>query len=163
MILMNASFNVTLQKTKAMRTTDRISFQKQDIELVLKNKNKIRLWIVEAIKNEGKKTGDITYIFCSDEYLLGMNQQYLHHDDFTDVITFDYTEKDRVSGDIFISVERILDNSTQLKTDIDDELHRVMIHGVMHLCGYKDKKLEERANMTKKENQYLGLYLSLKE
>jgi probable rRNA maturation factor len=161
MILMNPSFIVTLQKAKTMRTTDRISFQKQDIELVLKNKNKIRQWIVEAIKNEGKKIGDITYIFCSDEYLLGMNQQYLHHDDFTDVITFDYTEKDRVSGDIFISVERILDNSTQLKTEIDDELHRVMIHGVLHLCGYKDKKPVERANMTKKENQYLGLFLSL--
>ena len=141
-----------------MRIIDRISFQVQDVELILKQKNKIRSWIVEAIKNEGKKIGDITYIFCSDEYLLGMNQQYLQHDDYTDVITFDYTEKERVSGDIFISVERILDNSTQLNTAIEDELHRVMIHGVMHLCGYKDKKPRERANMTKKENQYLELF-----
>lgn len=142
-----------------MRITDRISFQKLDIDLKLKNKNKIRLWIVDAIKNEGKKIGNITYIFCSDEYLLEMNQQYLQHNDFTDVITFDYTENDKVSGDIFISVDRILDNSTQFKTSIDDELHRVMIHGVMHLCGYKDKKPGERANMTRKENQYLGMYI----
>ena len=140
-----------------MRITERISFQTQDIVLVLKEKKKIRQWIVDAIKNEGKKTGDITYIFCSDEYLLSMNQQYLHHDDYTDVITFDYTEGDRVSGDIFMSVERILDNSIQLKTTPEEELHRVMIHGVMHLCGYKDKKTKERTNMTKKENQYLEM------
>jgi probable rRNA maturation factor len=146
-----------LQKGKEMRITERISFQTQDIELVLKEKNRIRLWIVDAIRNEGKKTGDITYIFCTDEYLLGMNQQYLQHDDYTDVITFDYTEGDRVSGDIFISVERILDNSMQLKTTPVDELHRVMIHGVMHLCGYKDKKPKERTNMTVKENQYLEM------
>lgn len=141
-----------------MRITERINFQTQDIDLVIKEKNKIRLWIVNAIKNEGKKTGDITYIFCSDNYLLQMNQQYLQHDDYTDVITFDYTEGDRVSGDIFISYERILDNSSMLATKLEDELHRVMIHGIMHLCGYKDKKTEERANMTVKENQYLELF-----
>ena len=141
-----------------MRITERINFQTQDIDLVIKEKNKIRLWIVNAIKNEGKKTGDITYIFCSDNYLLQMNQQYLQHDDYTDVITFDYTEGDRVSGDIFISYERILDNSSILATKLEDELHRVMIHGIMHLCGYKDKKTEERANMTVKENQYLELF-----
>ena len=141
-----------------MRSTDRISFQTQDVYLVLKEKKKIRQWIVDAITNEGKKTGDITYIFCSDEYLLSMNQQYLHHDDYTDVITFDYTEGDRVSGDIFMSVERILDNSIQLKTTPEEELHRVMIHGVMHLCGYNDKKPKERSNMTKKENQYLDMF-----
>jgi len=141
-----------------MRVTERISFQTQDIDLILKEKTKVRNWIVNAIKNEGKKSGDITYIFCSDEYLLGMNQLYLQHDDYTDVITFDYTEGDRVSGDIFISYERILDNSIQMKTTPEDELHRVMIHGVMHLCGYKDKKPNERANMTKKENQYLEMF-----
>jgi len=140
-----------------MRSTERISFQTQDVFLVLKEKKLIRQWIVDAIKNEGKKTGDITYIFCSDEYLLSMNQQYLHHDDYTDVITFDYTEGERVSGDIFMSVERILDNSIQLKTTPEEELHRVMIHGVMHLCGYKDKKPGERKNMTLKENQYLEM------
>jgi len=141
-----------------MRSRERISFQTQDIVLVLKEKNKIRQWIVDAIKNESKKTGDITCIFCSDEYLLSMNQQYLHHDDYTDVITFDYTEGDRISGDIFMSVERILDNSIQLKTTPEEELHRVMIHGVMHLCGYKDKLPKERANMTKKEDQYLKIF-----
>ena len=145
-----------------MRSTERICFQTQDINLVVKEKNKVRQWIVDAIKNEGKKTGDITYIFCSDEYLLTMNQQYLQHDDYTDVITFDYTEGDRVSGDIFISFERVLDNSIQLKTTPEDELHRVMIHGVMHLCGYKDKQPKERANMTVKENQYLGVFSAQK-
>ena len=141
-----------------MRSTDRISFQTQDIKLVLKEKKKLREWIVDAINNEDKKTGDITYIFCSDEYLLSLNKEYLQHDDYTDVLTFDYSEGERVSGDIFISFERILDNSIQLKTLPEDELHRVMIHGVMHLCGYKDKQPKERANMTVKENQYLEVY-----
>lgn len=145
-----------------MRVTERINFQTQDIDLVLKGKNKIRLWIVNAIKNEGKKTGDITYIFCSDNYLLQMNQKYLQHDDYTDVITFDYTEGDRVSGDIFISFERILDNSNILATKLEDELHRVMIHGIMHLCGYKDKQTMERAQMTEKENQYLAFFSAQK-
>ena len=145
-----------------MRVTERINFQTQDIDLVIKEKNKIRLWIVNAIKNEGKKTGDITYIFCSDNYLLQMNQKYLQHDNYTDVITFDYTEGDRVSGDIFISFERILDNSNILATKLEDELHRVMIHGIMHLCGYKDKQTLERAQMTEKENQYLAFFSAQK-
>lgn len=145
-----------------MRITQRINFQTQDIDLIIKEKNKIRLWIVNAIKNEGKKTGDITYIFCNDEYLLQMNQQYLQHDDLTDVITFDYTEGDRVSGDIFISYERIIDNSNILETTLEDELHRVMIHGVMHLCGYKDKQTKAKTQMTDKENQYLKLLLTQK-
>ena len=143
-----------------MRSIERIIFQTQDIALVVKEKNKIRLWIVNAIQNEGKKTGDITYIFCSDEYLLELNKQYLQHDDYTDVITFDYTEGERVSGDIFISYERILDNANSLQTTPEDELHRVMIHGVMHLCGYKDKQPKDRAKMTEKENQYLALFPS---
>ena len=142
-----------------MRNIERITFQTQDIDLVVKEKNKIRLWIVNAIKNEGKKAGDITYIFCTDEYLLQMNQQYLQHDVLTDVITFDYTEGYRVSGDIFISYERIIDNSNILKTKLEDELHRIMIHGVMHLCGYKDKQNKAKAQMTDKENQYLELLL----
>ena len=142
-----------------MRITERITFQSQDIDLVIKEKNKIRLWIVDAINKERKKTGNITYIFCTDEYLLKMNQEYLKHDDLTDVITFDYTEGDRVSGDIFISYERIMDNSNTLGTALEDELHRVMIHGVLHLCGYKDKQPDAKAQMTDKENQYLELLL----
>ena len=142
-----------------MRITERITFQSQDIDLVIKEKNKIRLWIVDAINKEGKKTGNITYIFCTDEYLLKINQEYLKHDNLTDVITFDYTEGDRVSGDIFISYERIMDNSNTLGTALEDELHRVMIHGVMHLCGYKDKQPDAKAQMTDKENQYLELLL----
>ena len=153
------SFSVTLSKISDMRITERITFQSQDIDLVIKEKNKIRLWIVDAINKEGKKTGNITYIFCTDEYLLKMNQEYLKHDDLTDVITFDYTEGDRVSGDIFISYERIMDNSNTLGTALEDELHRVMIHSVMHLCGYKDKQPDAKAQMTDKENQYLELLL----
>src|ERR1035437_534645 len=141
-----------------MRTIERIQFHCEDIKVPLKEKKVIREWIVGAITREGKKTGGIDYILCSDNFLLKINQEYLKHDDFTDVITFDYTEGDRVSGDIFISVERILDNSIQLKTTPEEELHRVMIHGVMHLCGYKDKQPKERANMTKKENQYLEIF-----
>jgi probable rRNA maturation factor len=149
-----------LQKGKAMRITERIGFTTKDLEVAVKDKGKIRLWVVDAIRNEGKFVGDITYILSSDEYLLQMNQQFLQHDDYTDVITFDYTQGERVSGDIFISYERILDNSIQFKTKPEDELHRVMIHGVMHLCGYKDKKPGERKNMTVKENQYLALFPS---
>ncbi len=142
-----------------MRSIERIDFQTQDIDLVIKEKNKIRLWIVNAVKNEGKKIGDITYIFCTDDYLLQMNLQYLQHNTYTDVITFDYTEGKRVSGDIFISYDRITDNSKELGTTLENELHRVMIHGIMHLCGYVDKQTEERANMTVKENQYLALLI----
>ncbi|NWJ52725.1 MAG: rRNA maturation RNase YbeY [Bacteroidetes bacterium] len=141
-----------------MRTIERIQFHYQEIKVPLKDKKTIREWIVGAITREGKKTGDIDYIFCTDEILLKLNQEYLQHDDYTDVITFDYTDENRVSGDIFISYERIVENATELNIATEDELKRVMIHGVLHLCGYKDKNPVDKKRMTEKENEHLAFH-----
>jgi rRNA maturation RNase YbeY len=141
-----------------MRTIERIQFHCEDIKVPLKEKKAIREWIVGAITREGKKTGGIDYILCSDNFLLKINQEYLKHDDFTDVITFDYTEGDRVSGDIFISYERIAENAAGLNITAEEELKRVMIHGVLHLCGYKDKNPADKKRMTEKENEHLAFY-----
>lgn len=111
--------------------------------------------IENLIFNENKKEGELSFIFCSDEYLLKMNKEYLQHDFYTDVITFDYTETDIISGDVFISADRIKENAENYKTTFENELQRVMIHGVLHLVGYNDKTEEEQKEMTKKENQYL--------
>jgi len=100
------------------------------------------------ISKENKVCGDVTVIFCSDNYLLEMNQKYLKHDYFTDVITFDYTDNQIVSGDLFVSVDRVLDNANSLRVEAKDELVRVVYHGVLHLVGFKDKTEEEKALMT---------------
>jgi rRNA maturation RNase YbeY len=109
-------------------------------------------------KTEKKEIGDLTYVFCSDDYLLSLNQQFLKHNTLTDIITFDYSEgKKELSGEIYISIDRVADNAAKFKTDFQDELHRVMIHGVLHLAGYKDKKPAEKALMRKKEEACLSL------
>ena len=105
----------------------------------------------------GKKCGDIAYIFCSDEKILEVNKAYLQHDYYTDVITFDYTEGDKIGGDIFISVDTVRSNAEQFGTDYDEELHRIIIHGVLHLCGINDKGPGEREMMTRHENEALKL------
>jgi len=113
---------------------------------------------IEAlIFNENKKEGELSFVFCSDEYLLKMNIDYLNHNFYTDVITFDYTEGDVISGDVFISIERIKDNAKIFKTSFENELQRVMIHGVLHLIGYKDKTEDEKKEMRQKENKYLNV------
>lgn len=104
-----------------------------------------------------EKCGDIAYIFCSDEKILEVNKAYLQHDYYTDVITFDYTEGDKISGDIFISVDTVRSNAEQFGTDYDEELHRIIIHGVLHLCGINDKGPGEREMMTRHENEALKL------
>ena len=109
------------------------------------------------IFNENKKEGELSFVFCSDEYLLKMNIDYLNHNFYTDVITFDYTEGDVISGDVFISIERIKDNAKIFKTSFENELQRVMIHGVLHLIGYKDKTEDEKKEMRQKENKYLNV------
>jgi len=132
-------------------------FFTEDIDFKLKEKAKIRQWIVDTIKAEGfKRVAELSFILCSDTYLLDINKQYLNHDTFTDVVTFDSSEdEDVIAGDIFISVERIAENAAKFKVDLGDELHRVIIHGVLHLCGYHDKKPEDKTMMTSKENEYL--------
>lgn len=108
------------------------------------------------ILSEGKKPGEINYIFCDDEYLLQVNREYLKHDYYTDVITFDYVKGKTISGDIFVSLPRIFDNAQTLSKDFESEFFRVLAHGVLHLCGYMDKTDEEIAEMRSKEDYYLN-------
>ena len=135
-----------------------VYFFTEDISFNLKQKQETRKWINSIIEAEGYRLRELNYIFCSDEYLLKINQQYLNHDTYTDIITFDNSEKEGwVVGDIFISVDRVKENALILKTVERDELHRVIAHGVLHLLGYADKDKTAKAQMTDKENQYLGL------
>ncbi len=139
-----------------MATKD-ISFFSEDIVFNFSQKQKIREWINKAVREEGfKRVSELNFIFCSDNYLLDINKQYLDHDTYTDIVTFDSSEKEGViAGDIFISVDRVRENALKFSVSEIDELHRVIIHGVLHLCGYRDKKKEEKALMRKKENEYL--------
>jgi len=120
--------------------------------------NQNKKWLNQVISNEAKEEGDITYIFCDDDYLLEKNIRFLNHNTLTDVITFDYCEENSVSGDIFISIERVKENSEVFKVDFLTELNRVMVHGLLHLLGYKDKTERESNLMRKKENYYLSKY-----
>ena len=118
--------------------------------------NQNKKWLNQVISNEAKEEGDITYIFCNDDYLLEKNIRFLNHNTLTDVITFDYCQGNSVSGDIFISIERVKENSEVFKVDFLTELNRVMVHGLLHLLGYKDKTERESNLMRKKENYYLS-------
>jgi rRNA maturation RNase YbeY len=134
-----------------------IHFFSEDITYTLKNKGLLRTWIKNTIIEEGFKLRELNFIFCSDSYLLTMNQEYLNHDTLTDIITFDNSENQReIVGDIFISLERIQENAQSFKVKTEDELHRVMIHGTLHLLGYADKGKEAKALMTDKEDLYLS-------
>lgn len=135
-----------------------IQFFMEEIDYRLKNKGVIRQWIFETIKAEGfKKVGELSFIFCNDAYLLSINQQYLDHNTYTDIITFDNSEDEEIiSGDIFISLDRTQENASIFKVTEAHELHRVIIHGVLHLCGYLDEKKEDKDLMNKKEDFYLG-------
>ena len=119
-------------------------------------------WITESMANEGKTFDELNYIFCDDEYLLEINRQYLDHDYYTDVIGFDNSENDVLTGDIFISVERIADNAEQNGVSFENELARVMIHGILHFAGYPDKGEEEKRIMTEKEDFYLNRFQHIK-
>ena len=123
----------------------------------LDNELELSNWISKVIKTEGFNEGDLNYIFCDDEYLLKLNNEFLNHDTLTDIISFDYTVGKQINGDIYISVERVLDNSKDFKVSFDDELKRVMVHGVLHYCGYKDKSLAQSKLMREKENHYLKI------
>ncbi len=135
-----------------------ITFQSQNIDFSLKHKQATRLWIQSVIAKKGYSVGPLNYLFVSDEELLNMNKQYLNHDYYTDIITFDYTENKRVSGDIFISVDRVADNAKKFNTTFDEELRRVIIHGVLHLMGQKDKSKADAEAMRKAEDGALKLF-----
>jgi rRNA maturation RNase YbeY len=133
-----------------------ILFHTLDADPQLKQKNALKRWISDCIFLENKKPGDINVIFCSDEHLLGMNRTHLNHDYYTDIITFDFGEGDTVSGDLYISFDRVKDNANQNGTSLQNETYRVIIHGVMHLCGYKDKQKKDIAVMRQKEEKCLS-------
>lgn len=134
-----------------------IHFFSEDIVFTLPQKGLIRTWISNTIKAENFKLTELNFIFCSDSYLLNINQQYLDHDTFTDIITFDNSEeKGSIVGDIFISLDRVRDNAAIFSVTEKDELHRVMIHGTLHLLGYPDKGKAAKTVMTNKENYYLS-------
>jgi probable rRNA maturation factor len=115
-------------------------------------------WLKDIILSEEKKLGEIKYIFCDDEYLLKINQDYLQHDYYTDIITFDYVKGKTISAEIFVSLQRISDNASTLSRNYEEELRRVLAHGILHLCGYKDKTEEEEKQMRSKEDFYLAKY-----
>ena len=127
-------------------------------EYNLDNEEAVANWLSAVILSEGKKEGEINYIFCDDEYLHKINLEYLNHDTLTDVISFDYTMGNEISGDIFISVERVQDNATDFNVPFEEELRRVMVHGVLHYCGYKDKGEDDELLMRSKENEKLALF-----
>jgi len=134
-----------------------VFFFEEDIKFKPKNKTALRDWIKDAIIAEGARLEELNYIFCSDNYLIELNRQYLDHDTYTDIITFNNSETEGlISGDIFISVERIRENAAKFSTSETNELHRVIIHGVLHLLGYKDKSKANKELMTQKEDQYLA-------
>ena len=135
-----------------------ISFSTENIDFELEDKTKVKKWISEVVKAQGKKVGQIGYLFCDDVYLIEANRTYLNHDTYTDIITFDYVVGDIISGDIMISVERVKENATKFSTSFEQELHRVIIHGVLHLLGQKDKLESEAAEMRKKEEAALFLW-----
>jgi rRNA maturation RNase YbeY len=135
-----------------------IQFCTEDITFSLKDKLKHKAWLNEVAKQEGKKILELSYVFCSDDYLLQINQAYLNHDTLTDIVTFDNSEDPKkIEGDIFISIDRVKENGEKLGTS-DTELERVMVHGLLHLLGYKDKKKEDKALMTEKEDFYIKQY-----
>lgn len=135
-----------------------INFTNADSGFMVKNKMKVKNWIHSIVASESGTAGDITFVFCSDNYLSEMNVKYLKHDTLTDIITFGYSEKKKISGDICISVDRVKENAEKFKIDFEKELARVMAHGVLHLLGYKDKNKEDKLTMTGKEDLYLISY-----
>jgi rRNA maturation RNase YbeY len=134
-----------------------IQFFEEDITYTLKQKTAVRQWVTDTVTAEGYKLKELTYIFCSDSYLLQINQQYLNHDTYTDIITFDNSDIAKtIIGDIFISIDRIRENALKFSHTEADELHRVIIHGALHLLGYKDKSPADKKKMTLKEDFYLN-------
>ena len=134
-----------------------ITFQAEGIALPKIKKRETAHWIKTVAKNYHRKVGEIAYLFCDDEQILAINRKYLQHDYYTDIITFDYSEEDTLSGDIFISIDTVHSNSQKYQTDYEEELHRVIIHGILHLCGVNDQSEEEAKEMRAAENSALLL------
>ena len=127
-----------------------------EIDFKLSNEEELSEWISSVISSELLKEGDINYIFCDDEYLHKLNVEFLNHDTLTDIISFDYIAGKKLHGDIFISIERVKDNAKDFKVSFEEELNRVLVHGILHYCGYKDKTDDDAKEMRDKENHYLS-------
>lgn len=134
-----------------------ISFN-YELDFILENESVYTDWISKVIISENKSEGEINYIFCDDEYLIGLNRQYLDHDTLTDIISFDYSEGNILHGDIFISVERVCENASDFNVSFGEELKRVMAHGVLHYCGYKDKSKDDELVMRQKEEEKMKMF-----
>lgn len=135
-----------------------ITFRLQEnLDFSLSQQTHIKNWIKKILQKEGKKAGNISYFFCTDKYLLNINRQFLKHDFYTDIITFDYSEKEKAEGEIFISVERVKENAQLFKQPFQKELMRTIIHGVLHICGYKDKTTRAEKIMRAKEDEALAM------
>ena len=134
-----------------------ISFNYES-DFTLENEDAYASWIETIVESENKNLGEISYIFCDDDYLHNINVQYLNHDTLTDIISFDYTEGNIISGDIFVSIERVRDNANDFKVTFVEELKRVLAHGVLHYCGYKDKSESEAELMRSKEDEKIKLF-----
>jgi len=115
-------------------------------------------WLSKVISSENKREGEINYIFCDDSYLVEINQQYLAHDTLTDIISFDYSIGNELHGDVFISVERVIENAQDFKVTFEEELRRVIVHGILHYCGYKDKNKEDEKLMRQKEEEKMKMF-----
>ncbi|MFV5687349.1 rRNA maturation RNase YbeY [Flavobacterium sp. ZT3R25] len=129
-----------------------------ETDFTLDKEEAIALWLSNVIASENKKEGEINYIFCDDEYLHKINLEYLNHDTLTDIISFDYTMGNELSGDVFVSIERVKDNAVDFNVPFEDELKRVLVHGVLHYCGYKDKGEADEFLMRSKEDEKLALF-----
>ena len=134
-----------------------ISFN-YETQFELPNEDQISTWISAVIQSENKKEGDINYVFCNDEYLLNLNEQYLDHDTLTDIISFDYSVGNELHGDIFISIERVQENAQDFNVTFQEELKRVLVHGVLHYCGYKDKTEQDEQLMRNKEDEKIKMF-----
>lgn len=136
-----------------------INFTPHEVKVNLKNKTRLKAFLKEQFAREGQGLKSLQYVFCSDDYLLEINQQFLQHDTLTDIVTFELgTDPDVTEGEIYISIDRVKDNAEKYKVSEEQELHRVIFHGALHLCGYKDKNKDQAAKMREKENEYLQLY-----
>ncbi|MCV9932331.1 rRNA maturation RNase YbeY [Flavobacterium sp. LS1R47] len=129
-----------------------------ETDFVLENEEVFEEWLSAVILSENKKEGEISYIFCDDEYLHKINVEYLNHDTLTDIISFDYTVGNEINGDIFVSIERVRDNATDFNVPFENELKRVLAHGILHYCGYKDKSDNEAALMRSKEEEKIAMF-----
>lgn len=138
-----------------------ISFDAKNVEMPELDFTRVEIWLNNVAATYNRRIGNLNYLFCDDEEILRVNREFLHHDYYTDIITFDYSRKEKVGGDIFISLDTVKSNAEDLNIDYDKELLRVIVHGLLHLCGLKDKGVVERLNMERNEDNALSLWYKL--